>query len=69
MNIENCLKIDKECYIIFDDYGMFEDVKRAIDEYVESKKLKFVKYIGEPAGSDCRPGKILKDWEGIICRN
>ena len=69
LDIENCLKIDNECYIIFDDYGLFENVKKAVDEYVESKKLKFVKHIGETAGSDCRPGKALKDWEGIICRN
>ena len=68
LDIKNCLKIANECYIIFDDYGLFEDVKRAVDEYVESKKLSFVKYIGEPAGSDCRTGKVLQDWEGIICK-
>jgi len=68
MDIENCLKINNECHIIFDDYGMFTDVKRAVDEYIENKKLEFIKFIGEPAGSDCRPGKILKDWEGVICK-
>ena len=67
-DIENCLKIDNECHIIFDDYGMFVDVKRAVDEYVENKKFEILKFIGEPEGSDCRPGKILKDWEGVICR-
>lgn len=67
-DIENCLKIDNECYIVFDDYGLFPDVKRAVDEYLESKKIQFVKYLGEPAGSDCRKGKTLKDWEGIICK-
>ena len=68
LDIENCLKIDNECHIIFDDYGMFTDIKRAVDEYIENNKISFVKYIGEPEGSDCRPGKILKDWEGVICK-
>lgn len=68
LDIKNCLKIDNECYIIFDDYGLFNGVKKAVDEYIENKKLSFVKHIGESVGSDCRPGKLLQDWEGIICR-
>ena len=68
LDINNCLKIDNKCYIIFDDYGLFPDVKRAIDDSIESGKLKFITHIGEPSGSDCRKGKTLKDWEGIICK-
>lgn len=68
LDIENCLKIENECYIIFDDYGLFEEVKKAVDEYTENKKIEFVKYIGEPKGSDCRVGKTLQDWEGIVCK-
>lgn len=68
-DIKNCLKIDNECYIIFDDYGLFEEVKKAVDEHIASGELEFISHVGESAGSNCRPGKQLEDWEGIICKN
>jgi len=68
MDIDNSLKIEELEYIIFDDYGMFPEVKRAVREAVKNKKLIPVSYIGEKLGSDCRPGKLLQDWEGIICK-
>ena len=67
-DIDNSLKIKNLEYIIFDDYGMFPEVKYAVRSAVENKDLIPFKYIGEKTGSDCRPGKQLLDWEGIICK-
>ena len=60
--------LDKGGYIIIDDYGLpASGVKRAVDDLVkENTRLTKVKYIGEPAGSDCRSGRKLLDWEGLI---
>lgn len=57
---------------IFDDYGAFPDVKRAVDEFINDeiknnrKVTSFV--IGMPPGSNYpnTSFQILKDWEGII---
>ena len=68
-DISNYLKIDNECFVIFDDYGLFEEVKKAVDESMDAGVFQFIQHIGEPSGSDCRPGKELKDWEGVICKN
>jgi len=68
MDINNSLKLKDLEYIIFDDYGMFPEVKRAVRDAVKDEKLIPVKYIGEKPGSDCRPGTLLQDWEGIICK-
>ena len=67
-DIDNCLKIPTVEYIVFDDYGLFPEVKRAVIDAAKNKKIVPVKYIGEPPGSECRIGKSLFDWEGIICR-
>mgnify|MGYP005813330565 CR=1 FL=1 len=69
MDINNSLKLENLEYIIFDDYGMFPEVKRAVRNAVRDEKLIPVKYIGEKPGSDCRPGTLLQDWEGIICKS
>ena len=46
-----------------------KDVKDAVDDVVkQEERFEVVKFIGEPKGSDCRPGKILKDHEGVICK-
>ncbi len=63
-----------EMYLVFDDYGLIEQVHRAIDDFIlrtgnpGQPELVKVTYIGEPKGSDCRPGKVLTDWEGVILK-
>tara|TARA_B100000959_G_C14918215_1_gene598325 strand:- start:481 stop:1074 length:594 start_codon:yes stop_codon:yes gene_type:complete len=62
--------LDKGGYIIIDDYGLpASGVKRAVDDLLkENTRLTKVKYIGEPKGSDCRSGRKLIDWEGLILK-
>jgi len=70
-DIQNCIKFgDNYQYMIFDDYGHpTTGVKQAITDVSNANpNFNIVQYIGEPAGSDCRPGLILKDWEGVICK-
>jgi predicted O-methyltransferase YrrM len=70
-DIENSLKCsDKEAIFVFDDYGLFPEVKKAIDEYIEAKIFKVLIKIGHPKGIfyPTTQNKILKDYEGIICQ-
>lgn len=62
--------LDKGGYIIIDDYGLpASGVKRAVDDLLkENTHLTKVGYIGEPNGSDCRSGRKLIDWEGLILK-
>ena len=78
MDINNSCRLTKpneSMILVFDDYGLpkppgrLKDVKDAVDDVVEQEeRFEVVKFIGEPKGSDCRPGKILKDHEGVICK-
>ena len=69
-DIQNCITFgDSKQYLIFDDYGHpTTGVKEAIQDVIKANSLfKLVQYLGEGKGSDCRPGLILKDYEGVIC--
>ena len=71
-DIHRCISmsVGNECYIIFDDYGMNtheHDVKKAVDEFINSNKIEIVKKIGLGEGYDFGD-KFLKDSEGLICR-
>ena len=57
-------------YIIVDDYGLpGAGVHRAVNDLVkENTRLTKVNYIGEQAGSNCRAGRKLLDWEGVILK-
>jgi hypothetical protein len=57
-------------YIIFDDYGGQIGVNIAVHDLVENEELQIVKYIGYPAPHSFggTPERILKDWEGVICK-
>jgi len=63
-------------YIAFDDYGLFPEIKKAVDEYIKAGQLKLITKIGYPKGthfymsksSNTTPDKILMDSEGIICQ-
>tara|TARA_R110001592_G_scaffold200507_1_gene449359 strand:- start:7 stop:597 length:591 start_codon:yes stop_codon:yes gene_type:complete len=70
-DIQNTIKFGaSEQYIIFDDYGHpTTGVKRAIKDICDANEnFNIIEFIGEPLGSDCRPGLLLKDWEGVICK-
>ena len=58
-------------HIVFDDYGLPEDVpavKEAVIDFLEENKEYNIEvtYIGEPAGNEPRIGRQLVDWEGVI---
>ena len=63
-------KMVKNGIIVFDDYGLFPEVKKAVDEYIEAKIFKVLIKIGHPKGIfyPTTQNKILKDYEGIICQ-
>ena len=69
-DIENSLKFGKGTIIAFDDYGLFPEVKKAIDEYIKNGILKLETYLGMPSGTKF-PKTLyveLKDWEGLVCQ-
>lgn len=62
---------EKDCYIIFDDYGMNmwkDDVRRAVDQAIESKVIEVVKEIGHGSGHNFGGGRILEKSEGLITK-
>ena len=70
-DIDNSLKFGKGTIIAFDDYGLFPELKQAIDEYVERGQLKVLKKIGQLKDTyfPTTQFKVLKDYEGIICQS
>ena len=75
-DIRNSLRKGKgEVHLVFDDYGLIPQVHQAIDDFIiqdtgkpGTPEIIKVTYIGEGRGSDCRPGKKLTDWEGVIVK-
>ena len=69
-DVDNSLNTFDKPILMFDDYGLFPDLKQLIDEYVEAGKLKILKKIGQHKGKiyPKTMNKILKDREGIICQ-
>jgi len=69
-DIDNSLNTFDKPILMFDDYGLFPDLKKLIDEYIEAGKLKLLKKIGQHTGKiyPKTQNKILKDREGIICQ-
>jgi hypothetical protein len=75
MDINRCLgaNIEDECYIVFDDYGMNihrDQVKRAVDEFIDLGKIEIIKKIGHESGHvfDKDKNRVLEDYEGLICK-
>tara|TARA_R110002050_G_scaffold216914_1_gene352971 strand:+ start:373 stop:969 length:597 start_codon:yes stop_codon:yes gene_type:complete len=71
MNRIFTMNCKKDCYIIFDDYGMNrwkDDVRRAIDEAIEANAIEVVKEIGHPLGHDFGGGRVLEGPEGLITK-
>tara|TARA_B100002019_G_C21251381_1_gene591309 strand:+ start:641 stop:2014 length:1374 start_codon:yes stop_codon:yes gene_type:complete len=72
-DIKRCLEIecDDDFYIVFDDYGLNvheHDVKRAVDESIKNGNIELVKKIGCEPGHTFNTNRVLKDYEGLICR-
>jgi hypothetical protein len=68
MDVENSLKIyspDKK-YFIFDDYGLIQSVRMAINKLLFGPLSK-VCTIGEPKGHKFTENHLLLDSEGLIC--
>ena len=67
-DIYNSIKQFKNLqYIVFDDYGVWDGVKKIIDELIDNNILIFEKFIG--LNDVPGPNGIVKDVnEGVICR-
>ena len=57
---------NKRAYLIFDDYGAFEEVKAAVDELRRKEVIILREVVGHPMGYSYKEGHELKDWEGVI---
>lgn len=71
-DVDNTIKtFGKGTIIAFDDYGLFPELKHAIDEYIDNNQLKVLKKIGQLKGTyfPTTQFKVLKDYEGIICQS
>jgi hypothetical protein len=65
LNCLNNVKSDHKKYFIYDDYGICQPVKKAINDLISEDKIKLVQYVGyEPNKAFTSP---LSDYEGIIC--
>lgn len=73
-DIDNCLKRFKHAFIIFDDYGAWESVFRAVNEAIEDNKLEVVEEVGIEKGQqlwldESNPHSYTHfGSEGLICR-
>lgn len=74
-DITNSLELGAK-FLAFDDYGLFPEVKKGVDEFINNKKLDTIVNIGyeeQTHFSMARDPKVTKDKkladsEGIICR-
>ena len=70
-DIDNALKFFNKPILVFDDYGLFPELMKAIDEYIEQGTLKVIKRVGQYPGMiyPKTMNKILKGREGLICQS
>ena len=67
-DISNSLdKGTKEMYLVFDDYGLFPEVKRAVDDFIKTRDCE-VTYIGHPKGTLIAIERIVQASEGVILK-
>lgn len=67
----NC---SEECYLVFDDYGLIPDVRKAVDEAINLNYLEVMQEIGHGAGHNFGngvkggPDRVLATSEGLITK-
>ena len=64
------MKLAKEVYFVFDDYGLEREVYQAINQLIVTRQIERVKYIGHPPKHSFggHPERVLQDWEGVIAK-
>jgi ubiquinone/menaquinone biosynthesis C-methylase UbiE len=68
-DIKNVLNYFNDPIIIMDDYGTpVNDVRKAIDEIIDTTDLEIIKYIGEKPGYITKSGWTMNDREGVILK-
>lgn len=56
---------DGKKYFIYDDYGAYPEIKKAIEDLIEYNKIKIVCKIGYSENEKFT--RFLSDYEGVIC--
>ena len=56
-----------DVYFIFDDYGLYDDVRHAVDQLIYLNQLEKVQEIGHERGYTFE-NRTLKESEGLICK-
>lgn len=64
---------NKGAYVIYDDYGAYREIKRAVNKLIDLKVIEAVKYIGNKKGwkygeNHGSVKRTLEDYEGVICK-
>jgi len=69
-DILNAIELCNKPILVFDDYGLFPEIKQAIDEFIDNGQFEVLRYIGHHSGTIIpkTQNKILKHYEGIICQ-
>jgi hypothetical protein len=68
----NSIKTCGTCHLVYDDYGLLDEVKSAVDDMINTGMIEVVQYIGGQKDELVNPtsvNKYLKDREGIICKS
>ncbi len=68
----NSIKTFGNIHLIYDDYGLLDEVKAAVDDMINTGMIEVVQYIGGQKDELVNPtsvNKYLKDREGIICKS
>lgn len=55
-------------YLVFDDYGLFKGVRRAVDESFDNLKWRLIDHIGMPPKHNFGGGRMLLHHEGVIAQ-
>ena len=68
----NSIKTFGNIHLVYDDYGLLDEVKAAVDDMINTGMIEVVQYIGGQKDELVNPtsvNKYLKDREGIICKS
>jgi tRNA A58 N-methylase Trm61 len=67
----NSIKTFGNIHLVYDDYGLLDEVKAAVDDMINTGMIEVVQYIGGQKDELVNPtsvNKYLKDREGVICK-